>query len=137
MIIRADGARIFLLCRCRCQYKSGTCPSGTDKPPRKATFNATLRCKTNCEWKGKWIAQDYGWTAIGPSGDSIFFPFGGYSNNRFNDKVLARNYCGLYLTSEIRYGNSTFIRLEKNDPQMEPRGDIEGFISVRLVMSKK
>ena len=24
----------------------GTCPSGTDKPPRKATFIATLRCKT-------------------------------------------------------------------------------------------
>jgi hypothetical protein len=46
MIIRADGARIFLLCRCRCQYKSGTCPSGTDKPPRKATFIATLRWET-------------------------------------------------------------------------------------------
>ena len=26
--------------------ESGTCPSGTDKPPRKATFIATLRCKT-------------------------------------------------------------------------------------------
>ena len=28
---------------------SGTCPSGTDKPPRKATFIATLRCKTVSE----------------------------------------------------------------------------------------
>ena len=25
--------------------RSGTCPSGTDKPPGKATINATLRCK--------------------------------------------------------------------------------------------
>jgi len=25
--------------------ESGTCPSGTDEPPGKATFNATLRCK--------------------------------------------------------------------------------------------
>ena len=25
---------------------SGTCPSGTDKPPRKATFIATLRWET-------------------------------------------------------------------------------------------
>lgn len=29
-----------------CRWKeSGTCPSGTDEPPGKATFNATLRCK--------------------------------------------------------------------------------------------
>src|SRR5574344_773410 len=30
----------------RVDKESGTCPSGTDKPPRKATFIATLRCKT-------------------------------------------------------------------------------------------
>ena len=29
--------------------ESGTCPSGADKPPRKATFIATLRCKTVSE----------------------------------------------------------------------------------------
>jgi len=29
----------------RADMESGTCPSGTDKPPGKATFNATLRCK--------------------------------------------------------------------------------------------
>ena len=29
-----------------CRWKeSGTCPSGTDEPPGKATFNAALRCK--------------------------------------------------------------------------------------------
>ena len=28
------------------EKESGTCPSGTVKPPRKATFIATLRCKT-------------------------------------------------------------------------------------------
>ncbi len=31
-------------------YKGcGTCPSGTDKPPRKANIIATLRCKTVSE----------------------------------------------------------------------------------------
>ena len=29
----------------RADKESGTCPSGTDEPPGKATFNATLRCK--------------------------------------------------------------------------------------------
>ena len=29
--------------------ESGTCPSGTDEPPGKATFIATLRCKTVSE----------------------------------------------------------------------------------------
>lgn len=33
-----------------CRWKeSGTCPSGTDEPPGKATFIATLRCKTVSE----------------------------------------------------------------------------------------
>ena len=31
--------------RSRIKEESGTCPSGTDEPPGKATFNATLRCK--------------------------------------------------------------------------------------------
>ena len=35
----ADGADL------RADKESGTCPSGTDEPPGKATFNATLRCK--------------------------------------------------------------------------------------------
>ena len=35
----ADGVDI------RADIESGTCPSGTDEPPGKATFNATLRCK--------------------------------------------------------------------------------------------
>ena len=29
----------------RADMESGTCPSGTDEPPGKATFIATLRCK--------------------------------------------------------------------------------------------
>ena len=33
----------------RVDKESGTCPSGTDEPPRKATFIATLRCKTVSE----------------------------------------------------------------------------------------
>ena len=33
----------------RVDKESGICPSGTDKPPRKATFIATLRCKTVSE----------------------------------------------------------------------------------------
>jgi hypothetical protein len=31
--------------RSRIKEESGTCPSGTDEPPGKATFIATLRCK--------------------------------------------------------------------------------------------
>lgn len=45
----SDGA-MFYRRRVPCADKeSGTCPSGTDKPPRKATFNATLRWETVSE----------------------------------------------------------------------------------------
>ena len=45
-MIRADGALIRRRCFARADKRSGTCPSGTAEPPRKATFIATLRCKT-------------------------------------------------------------------------------------------
>ena len=69
---------------------------------RLPTWDKSLELISDCKWVGKRVNHGFGWTAVGPSGDSVFFPFGGYFNNRFDDKVLARNYCGLYLTSEIR-----------------------------------
>ena len=45
----ADGARFQRQCYARADIESGTCPYGTDKPPIKATFIATLRCKTVSE----------------------------------------------------------------------------------------
>ena len=44
--IRADGVLFRRRCFARADKGSGTCPSGTARPPRKATFIATLRCKT-------------------------------------------------------------------------------------------
>ena len=45
-MIRADGTLFRRRCFARADKRSGTCPSGTAEPPRKATFIATLRCKT-------------------------------------------------------------------------------------------
>ena len=42
----ADGALFQRQSDAKVDKESGTCPSGTDKPPRKATFIATLRWET-------------------------------------------------------------------------------------------
>ena len=48
-MIWADGAMFQRQCIAWADIESGTCPSGTDKPPRKATFIATLRGETEVD----------------------------------------------------------------------------------------
>ena len=103
---------------------------------RLPTWEEYLELIKNCQWSGKWEKNNYGWIALGPSGDSVFFPFGGHLNRSFDRTEPVVNSYGLFLSSTIRFGNCTFLRLERNSPEMEPRGDITGFLSVRLVKDK-
>lgn len=103
---------------------------------RLPTWEEALELINKCQWSGKWVENQFGQIAIGPSGDSIFLPYAGYHSDYWEEMTHALNYCGLYLTSKIHNGNSTFLRLE-NGCSMEPNGDIRGGISVRLVRNRK
>lgn len=103
---------------------------------RLPTWDEALELMNKCQWSGKWIGNQFGQIALGPSGESIFFPYAGYHSDYWEEDAHALNYCGLYLTSRIINGNSTFMRLE-NSRSIEAKGDITASISVRLVRNKK
>ena len=52
--------------------ESGTCSSGTDEPPGKATFNATLRGETlpGQAWHRLAIAQPHTWPTRSKTADA-------------------------------------------------------------------
>ena len=73
--------------------------------------------------------------ASGPSGDSIFLPYAGHINEQWN--ITTPGSYGLYLSSSIRNGDCTFLRLINYRREIEYRGDITGYMSVRLVKDIK
>ena len=103
---------------------------------RLPTWDESLELLEHSQWTYSLIDNHYGAIATGPSGQSIFLPFGGYTNENDKSKVWAEEGCGLFLTRTIKSNNCTFLIVGDKEPYMQPRGDIDGYLSVRLVKEK-
>lgn len=104
---------------------------------RLPTIEEVVELRDKCKWEYRVIDTRGGMNASGPSGDSIFLPYADYINEKWHITAPTPGSAGLYLSSSIRNGDCTFLRLINYRREIEYRGDITGYMSVRLVKDIK
>ncbi len=103
---------------------------------RLPTWDEAVEVVKNCTCEVKRFGEQWGELFTGPSGESIFLPYGGSLDLRYEDDNKGVNSYGFYLCRTLRYDNSTFMRLEGKPLKMENYGTLELLMSARLVFSK-
>ena len=103
---------------------------------RLPTWDEAVEVIKNCTCEVKRIGEQWGELFTGPSGESIFLPYGGSLDLSYEDENKGVNHHGFYLCRTLRYDNSTFMRLEGKPLKMENCGTLEILMSARLVISK-
>lgn len=119
----------------RLAYRNGQfvkCPNNWRLP----TWDEAVEVVKNCTCEVKRFGEQWGELFTGPSGESIFLPYGGSLDLCHEDDNKGVNDHGYYLCRTLRYDNSTFMRLEGKPLKMENCGTLELLMSARLVISK-
>ena len=103
---------------------------------RLPTWNEAVEVIKNCTCEVKKSGEQWGELFTGPSGESIFLPYGGSIDLQYEEDNKGFNSNGFYLCRTLRYDNSTFMRLDGKPLKMENSGVLELLMSARLVISK-
>ena len=119
----------------RLSYRNGQFVKCPDKW-RLPTWDEAVELVKNCKCEVKYFGEQRGELFTGPSGESLFFPYGGSIEPSWENDNMGFNRWGYYLCQTIRYDSSTFIRLEGRPLKMENYGVLELLLSARLVKSK-
>lgn len=103
---------------------------------RLPTWDEAVELVKNCSCRVSRLGQQWGEHFTGPSGESLFMPYGGSIDPSYENNNEGINSYGFYLCQTLRFGHSTFMRLEGKPLKMENCGTLELLMSARLVMSK-
>ena len=102
------------------------------RPPNKEEI---LELISNCTRDVITIKGQKGEQLTGPSGESIFLPYGGYINSSVDHSLCGYNQCGIYLSRKRTHINSTYMRLDDSEKIIESEGALDLFMNVRLVLA--